>query len=95
MDQPYERSRVHRYVVIVDRRGNVVAREDQADKAFAPYTDGELPQEVRSIITSPARSGTRHMLSGNVLMHVVPFKGTGGRLRAVVFEEVRVRAANQ
>lgn len=94
MDQPYQRSRVHRYVVIVDQSGNVVAREDQPENIFARYASGELPEEVRSIITS-AGSGAPHVVSDNVVLHVVPFKGTGGRLRAAIFEEVRVRAANQ
>ena len=94
MEQSYQRSRVHRYVVIVDQSGDVVAREDNPENIFAPYASGELPQEVRSIITN-ARSGAPHAVSDNVVMHVVPFKGTGGRLRAAIFEEVRVRAANQ
>lgn len=92
MDQRFHRTGLRRYVVIVDQGGDVVAREDEADASFSRFTAAQLPDEIRRLVSKAPRAGATHMLSPTILMHVVPFKGTGGRLRALVFEEMRVRA---
>lgn len=92
LDNRSQRTNVHRFVLIVDRSGRVVAREDATDPAFAPYTGDHLPYEVELLAKSQARRSQTHVLSTGCLVHVVPIRGTGQRLRALVFEQLRVRA---
>jgi hypothetical protein len=91
LDDRFTRTSLHRFVVIVDRSGRIVAREDApADPAFALYAGDELPDEVLKLASSATRKQT-HLLSSGCLMHVVPIRGTANHLRALVFEELRVR----
>jgi len=93
LDDRFTRTNVHRFVVIVDRRGHVVAREDApSDAAFAAYAHDQLPDEVVALASGPRSRRETHLLSSGCLMHVVPIRGTANHLRALVFEELRIRS---
>lgn len=92
MDDRSLRTNVHRFVVIVDRTGRIVAREETSDPAFAFYNGDRLPYEVEMLAKSQARRSQTHVLSTGCLVHVVPIRGTGQRLRALVFEQLRIRS---
>lgn len=86
------RAPVHRFVVIVDERGRVVAREDlPAHTPFLRYSAPKLPEEVVLLARRAVRKQT-HLLSSGCLMHVVPFSEAPDGLTALIFEELRLRS---
>jgi hypothetical protein len=85
----YERANARRFVVIVDRKGRIVTREETSDPAFAAYMHERLPYEVELLARSQGRRNQTHVLSNGALVHVVPIRGTSLALRALVFEQTQ------
>jgi hypothetical protein len=92
VDDRFRRNNLNRFVVIVDRDCRIVARDEPQDPAFAPYAGERLPDEIEVLVRSETARTRTHILSSGALMHIVPIRGTAHQLRALVFEELRVRA---
>lgn len=91
MNERYRRTDPRRYVVIVNSAGEIVARQEAQEPARFPDFADKLPGEFVALLNQAAGEQT-HMVGEDLMVHIVPFKGTGGRLRALIFEELRVRA---
>jgi hypothetical protein len=93
VDDSYTRTQVHRFVVIVDRAGCIIASEGAPDhSSLMQYGGRELPQTVRALARACENRRKTYLLDSGCVVHVVPILGTPSDLRALVFEEVRLRA---
>ncbi len=91
LKQRYQRRNLDRYVVIVDSECRVVAREQSTTLSFADFRVDKLPDEVVALVRGARTSERVHVLADGFLLHVIPITGSREPLRALVFEEVRIR----
>lgn len=78
-------------MLIVDRKGLIVARQASEDPLFGRFIGERLPPDVEAALAADPEPGT-HVLPDGCLLHVVPIKGSPLPLRALVIEELRERA---
>lgn len=88
------RANVERFIVIVNDECEVVAREDMSGSpAFRRFTGDRLPLDLVHFVKNLRHADASVVLSDDgCLLHVIPVHASEPSLKALVFEELRVRA---